>query len=140
MLICVLISVWTITYFNPFFVLTLDGEFNAFSDKFIIFSYSIVIYYIILNSSIIYCLFGDIHLSFVVSILFASVNKTFCKKFFEALATLPIVLLPIKSPVAPAIFLLIIASVVDVVALSRRFWLYLLLKFLSIFLENDKKP
>ena len=54
--------------------------------------------------------------------------------------------LPIKSPVAWAVFWIalfeavFITSVVDFLALSRRFWLYLLLKFLPMFLAKDKNP
>ena len=50
----------------------------------------------------------------------------------------------IKSPVASAVFWIalfetvFITSAVDCLALSRRFWLYLLLKFLPMFLAKDK--
>ena len=62
------------------------------------------------------------------------------------LVYLPAILLPIKSPVASAVFWIalfeavFIASVVDFLALSRRFWPYLLLKLLPMFLEKDKNP
>ena len=59
--------------------------------------------------------------------------------FFGTLVILSAVLLPIESPVASAVFwialfdALFIASVVDFLALSISFWLYLLLKFLPMF-------
>ena len=72
--------------------------------------------------------------------------KLFCEDF-ETLVTLSGLLLPLKSPVASAIFTVFIASVVDFVAVSRGFVLHLLLKFLAtlvacvrIFLANDKIP
>ena len=66
--------------------------------------------------------------------------------FFETLVILSAILLPIKSPVASAVFLIalfdvgFIASVVNFLALSRSFWPYLLLKLLSMFLAKDKNP
>ena len=54
--------------------------------------------------------------------------------FFETLVILSAILLPIKSPVASAIFWIalfqavFIVSVVDFLAVSKRFWPYLLLK------------
>ena len=63
------------------------------------------------------------------------------------LAILSVILLPIKSPVASAFFFWValfdavfIASVVDVLALSKRFWLYLLLKLLPMFLAKNENP
>ena len=56
------------------------------------------------------------------------------------------ILFPIKSPVASAVFWIalfetvFIAFVVGFLALSRSFWLYLLLKFLPMFLAKDKNP
>ena len=65
--------------------------------------------------------------------------------FFKTLAILSAILLPIKSPVASAVFWIalfdaaFIASAVDFLALSRSFWpYYLLLKFLLMFLAKDK--
>ena len=63
-----------------------------------------------LNSSIICFLFsGDIYFSFGISLSFSSVFK--CDSFecnyfgdFETLVILSAVLLPIKSPVTPAVF------------------------------------
>ena len=85
-----------------------------------------------LDSSIIFS--EDIYLS--ISIL-----PTFCEcsslgDLFEILSE---ILVPIKSPVASAIFWIALfeavffASVVDFLALSRSFLLYLLLKFLLVF-------
>ena len=55
------------------------------------------------------------------------------KGFFKTLVILSAILLPIKSPVASAVFWITLfdavsmTSVVDFVALSRSFWPYLLL-------------
>ena len=87
------------------------------------------------NLSITCCLFsGDIYLSFGIFISFSSVFecnsfKVFCGDF-EILVILPAVLLPIKLPVASAVFwialfeALFIASAEDFWAISRSFWLY----------------
>ena len=62
----------------------------------------------------------------------------------ETLAVLSAVLLPIKSPVGSAIFWIalfeavFIASVVDFLAVSRGFWLYLVLKCVPMFSAKDK--
>ena len=53
------------------------------------------------------------------------------------LVILPAILLPIKSPVASVVFRIALfdavfnASVIDFLAVSIIFWLYLLLKFLA---------
>ena len=66
--------------------------------------------------------------------------------FFDMLVVLSAILLPIKSPVAYAVFwtalcdAVFIASLADFLAVSINFWLYLLLKFLSMFLAKDKNP
>ena len=72
-----------------------------------------LLYYISLNS-IIFCLsFGEIYLSLGISLL-----TSFCN-FFDALVILSAILLPIKSPVASAVFWIaffeavFIASVAD---------------------------
>ena len=64
-----------------------------------------LLFYVNLNSSIIFCLFsGDIRLSFGISVS----SKLFCEcnffKYFDALAILSAILLPIKSTVASAVF------------------------------------
>ena len=57
--------------------------------------------------------------------------------FFETLVILSAILLPIKSTVASAVFwvalfeAVFIASAVDFLAVSRNFWLYVLLNFLA---------
>ena len=68
------------------------------------FWYSIIIYYINVNSSIIFSLsFGGIYLSFGVSLLTSfDCISSFCE-FFDALVILSAILLPIKSPVASAV-------------------------------------
>ena len=62
-------------------------------------------YYISLNSSITCCLsFGDIYLSFGISLL-PSVGDNFSSRdYLEVLVILSAVLLPIRSPVASAVF------------------------------------
>ena len=87
--------------------------------------------------------------------------SSFCdspKDFFECnsveiLVILFAILLSLRSPVASEVFWIthfeavFIASVEDFLALSRSFWLYLLLRFLttlagcvSMFLAQDKNP
>ena len=59
-------------------------------------------YYIDLNSSIICCLSsGDIYLSFSIPAFLSTVSEVFWEDFFVILSA---VLLPIKSPVASAVF------------------------------------
>ena len=85
------------------------------------------LYYISLNSSIICCLFSvDTCLSLGISLLtssFSECNSVECnslENFFEEIVILSAILLPIKSPVAPAIFWIalfeavFIASFVDI--------------------------
>ena len=73
---------------------------------------------------------GDMYLSFGISI-----SSSFCEcnslgDFFETLVILSAILLPIKSPVASAVFWIalfegvFIASVVDFLAVWKMFWLY----------------
>ena len=101
-------------------------------------------YYTNLNSSIVCCLFsGVLYLSFGFSLLASSFSEcNSLEDFFEVIVTSSAILLPIKSPVASAVFWIalfeavIIASVVDFLALSRNFWQYLLL----LSLANDKNP
>ena len=90
---------------------------------------------------------GDVYLSFDVSD--SSLDLLFCEcveDFLEILVISSAILLPIKSPVASAVFWIalfeavFIASVVDFLALSISFWLCLLFRFLPIFLANDKNP
>ena len=74
--------------------------------------------------------------------LFCECN--FAEDFFETLVILSAILLPIKSPVVSAVFWIalfeavFIASVADFLALSIRFYLYLLLRFLPMFLAKDE--
>ena len=109
--------------------------------------------YFSLRSSIIFCLFsGDIYLSLGIylSCSFAAVSALLCCVFFETLVILLAILLPIKSPVASAVFSIALfkavlnSSVTDCLAWLRRFWIYLSLKFLliflPIFLAKDKNP
>ena len=106
-----------------------------------------------LNSSIICCLSsGDMYLFLwvVISTSCSYVSSLLCNSladfFFETLVILSAILLPIKSPVASAVFWIalfdavFIASVVVFLALSRIFWSYLLLKILPLFSSKDKNP
>ena len=140
---------------TPFLILNLDALFYVLSNKFIIFIYSITIYYYYINLrwSIIFCLYsGDIYLPLNISPSFVS-GLFFCD-VFETLVILSTILFPIKSRVASAVFSIayfeavLRASVADFLAWTRSFWLYLLLKFLltllpiflPIFLAKDKNP
>ena len=74
---------------------------------------------------------GDIYLSFGI---FVSSKLSFCKcKFledFDVLLISSVILLPIKSPFGSSVFWVdlfesfFIASAVDILELSRGFWLY----------------
>ena len=73
------------------------------------FDIPLLCYYTSLNSSIIcYVFLGDMYLSFgasdssVASLL---CDRDFAEDFFETLVILSAILLPIKSPVASAVFL-----------------------------------
>ena len=62
-------------------------------------------YYINLSSSIICCLpSGDIYLFLGISVLLSTASEIFCGNSFEAFIILFAILLPIKSPVASAVF------------------------------------
>ena len=109
---------------------------------FFFFDISLLYYYINLRSSIIFCLSsGDAYFSLRISMScsFVIVFELLYGELLETLILLAI-LLPIKSPVVSVAFLIILfvevlrASVADCLAWSRRYWLYLPLKFLLIFL------
>ena len=110
-----------------FFFLNFDSWSGA--TNLLFFDITLLYYYTNLNSSIICCLFsGDMYLSFGTCI------SSFCSSledFFEKFTILSALLLPIKSPVASAVFWIalfeavFIASVADCLALSRSFWPYL---------------
>ena len=74
----------------------------------LLFSYiPLLYYYINLRSSIIFCLSsGDIYLSFGISLSrsFLIISELFCGKLLETFVILLAILLPIKSPVASAVF------------------------------------
>ena len=100
--------------------------------KLLLFSIPLLYYYTNLNSPIICCIFPeDIYLSFGIFISLLALYKLFweCNSFedFETLVILFAILLPIKSPVASAVFLIalfkavFVTSVVDFLALSRNF-------------------
>ena len=90
---------------TPFLILNLDALFYVLSNKFIIFIYSITIYYYYINLrwSIIFCLYsGDIYLPLNISPSFVS-GLFFCD-VFETLVILSTILFPIKSPVGSVAF------------------------------------
>ena len=95
----------------------------------LLFNIPLLYYYTCLNSSMICCTFsGDMHLSFGAPDLpLASLFCVFFFDFFETLVILSAISLPIKSPVASAVFWIalfeavFIASVVDILAVSRSF-------------------
>ena len=77
---------------------------------------------------------GDIYFS--VSISSSFVSELFCGEVLSNfIVILLAILFPIKSPVASAVFWIALfeavlrVSVVDCLAWSKSFWLYLLLKF-----------
>ena len=82
----------------------------------------------------------------IVGSMFSVLLKLLCDESFEAFVILLAALLPIKSPVASPVFLIVFfevvlsTSAVDFLTLSRRFWLYLPLTFLPIFSSKDKTP
>ena len=81
------------------------------------FDISLLYYCINLRSSIIFCLsFGDITLclGFYLSCSVVSISELFCCEFFKTLEILLVILLPIKLPVASAVFLS--ASVINCLA------------------------
>ena len=106
------------------------------------FGIPLLCYCINLISSIVFCLFsGDKFLSFGIFLSsptfpgsFVTVSELFCGHVLETFMILLAILLPVRSPVASASIDLseanLSASVANCLAWSRRFWLYLLLKFL----------
>ena len=106
-------------------------------------------YYTNLYSSIICCLFsGDMYLSYC---MFVSFSLAFECNIFKWLVILLTVYY--QSPVASVLSwsvlfeAFIITSILDILPLSRSFWLYLLLMFLATlvacvptFLAKDKNP
>ena len=69
------------------------------------FSIPLLNYYINLNSSMISCLsFGEIYISFGISLLTSFDCISSLRDFFDALAILSAILSPTKSPVASAVF------------------------------------
>ena len=94
--------------------LSLSFSFAAFSglfcceffESFVIFDI-LLLHYFNLGSSIVSCFsFEDIYLSLGISLSysFISVFELVCYKSFETFVTLSAILLPIKSPVASAVF------------------------------------
>ena len=99
-------------------------------------------YYINLSSSIIACLSsGDTYLSLGISLScsFVIVFQLFCGKVFQTFIIISAILFPVKSTVVFSVFWVILfkavlsASVANMLAWWRSFWLYLLLGFLPFF-------
>ena len=129
---------------TQFFALNLDGLSEASFNKLQFFGIPLLYYYTHLNLLIVFLSSGDMYL-FLWAVISASSswlllgNSLECNSitgFFETLVILSPILLSIKSPVASAVFwiavfyVVFITSVVDFLALLRRFWSYLLLKIL----------
>ena len=115
-----------------------------------------------LNSSIISCLsYEDMYLffgtcfglalptSFGLALPVSTIVLPFYNSlvdFFQTLHILSGILLQIESPVSSVVFWIalfdavFISSDVDLLALSRSFWPYLLLKFLPMFFTKSKNP
>ena len=109
-----------------------------------------------------FCLFSGVtYLSLGISlsgsmfsVLFLSTCDLLCDEVFETFRTLSAIFLPIKSPVASGAFWIALfetvlsALIADYLAWLVSLWLYLLLKFLLIFLPmlllifvgKDKNP
>ena len=135
-------ALWELPFIlTQFLVLNLDGWFWCLTNL-LFFDITLLYYYILLKSSIIFCLFsGNICLSLRISLwglLFSSSFLTVSELFCEVLEAFEIfyaILLLIKSPVASTVFIIALfeavlsASVANCSAWSRSFWLYLPLKF-----------
>ena len=114
----------------------------------IFFDITLLYYFLNFRSPIICCLFsGDIHFSFgiflsrpIFAFSFAVGSRLFFHEVIRTFIILSAILLPIKSPVASAVFFnysfvsIFSVSVPDRLAWSKRFWLYIVLTFLLIFL------
>ena len=72
--------------------------------------------------------YGDIGIC--LSCSFVTISAFFCCEFFETFVILSAILLPIKSPVASAVFWMtffeevLSVSMADCLAWSKSFWLY----------------
>ena len=84
------------------------------------------------------------HFYFTISIIIFWTRWRFDFNSVEMIVILSAVLLAVKSAITFAVFWIrlfeavFIASVVFFLALSRSFWLYLLLKYLAMFSVKDK--
>ena len=130
--------------FRPNFVLDLDGWFGVLPNNFFFFFHIPLLYYYInlRSSTTIYLSSGDIYFSLGISLSnsFVIVSELFCVDLLDTFAILSAILLPIKLPVASAVFwitlfkVVLSSSVADSLAWSKKgFWLYLPLKYLLIF-------
>ena len=76
-----------------------------FITSLLFFDISLLYYYIIPRSSIIFCVFyGDIYLSLGISLSNPVFSASFCDEVLKTFVILSAILLPIKSPVASAVF------------------------------------
>ena len=129
--------------FQPFFLSKIQMvDLVYYLINLLFFDIPLLYCYINLRSLIIFWLYSrDKYVSSGISSLcsFVTVSKLFCDELFKKFLVLAI-LLPIKSPVVPAVFLIrfleavLKASLVDCLAWWRSFWLYLPLIFLLTFL------
>ena len=103
-------SSWSAIYFNPIFCSEFRQLIWCIVYQICYSDIQLFYYYTNLNSLIICCHFsGDMYLSFGTSILssFCECNSSKCdflEDFFKTLVILSAILLPIKSPVASAVF------------------------------------
>ena len=81
------------------------ADFMRHLSNVLFFGIPLLCYYINLNSSIICCFsFGEIYLSFGISLLTSFDCLSSLRDFLDALVILSAILLPTKSPVASAVF------------------------------------
>ena len=110
---------------TQYFVLYLDDYLMYYLTNLLFFGIPLLYYYINLRSAIIFWLSsGDIYFSLAISLTcsFVTVSELFCSEVFKIFIILPAILIPIKSPVTSAVFLISLfkavlsASVADCLA------------------------
>ena len=116
---------------NQYFVLNLSGSFGVLSKKLIIFDIQLLYYYIkyqIVNNFLSFFRYLYLSLGISLSFSFVTISELFCCEFFlNLLNYINNSLIPIKSPVASAVFWIALfegvlsASVADSLAWSTSF-------------------
>ena len=116
---------------NQYFVLNLSGWFCVLSKKLIIFDIQLLYYYIkyqIVNNFLSFFWYLYLSLGISLSFSFVIISELFCCEFFLNLFnSINNSLIPIKSPVAPAVFWIALfegvlsASVADSLVWSTSF-------------------